>query len=210
MSRAICLALVVAIGCGPTMHVRSNVVGAVVKIDGVSKCKTPGAFDVDADKPHKVTLEAEGYEPTTVTITPRPSAGLATLLIVTDILTIPIIIGIFKLVVHSARIAADPYFPGVYDQEDLSVDLKKADPPPATDVPGLEERPVEKPVATPAPAPTPKPGEPAPVPAPKTETPSAGARQPTAQPSGRRFCHSCGKELLKQGATFCSECGAKQ
>ena len=37
-------------------------------------------------------------------------------------------------------------------------------------------------------------------PAPSTEQPAAG----------KKFCSTCGKPLTKPGATFCSECGAKQ
>jgi hypothetical protein len=177
------------------MRLRSNVVGAAVKKDGENAiiAVVPGEIDLPADKPHTLTFSARGYEDGTATLTPHCSHGLAVGLIVSDILSIPILIGVFNLVFHSIRIASDPIYPGVYDQDEVFVELKPTEIRSLNADVDVKKEAREAPVPPKAAAPT----------APTAPT----APQSNPQAPTKRFCSSCGVQIAPE-ARFCPSCGA--
>jgi hypothetical protein len=222
---------VVASGCSG-IQVRSNVVGAGVHVDGkrMVEAVTPGELKVNTDRPHLLTFSAPGYEESSMTITPRCSHLRAAAMIALDIISIPAITGVFFLVTDIRRMSTEPYYPGVYDEDEVFVQLKPkqdspgqspspststdrpvpppneadaaADTKPIADLKAASSARATQPPSTTAPSAATEPKKPLTSDAPSSATNPSDLPKP-------RFCGQCGARFEGDGK-FCAECGAKR
>jgi len=142
------MAVVVALapGCVSGIKFSCNVTGAGVRDlpDQTAIARLPAQIPLAPSRPHTLQFFAPGYEPEERTFTPHSSTRLAVAYIVADIFEVPLVIGIIGLVVHIGLLVGDPYWPGVFDEEEVHVELK-----PIASVTATGQPDVKKPASAP-------------------------------------------------------------